>query len=147
MQSQQNLHTVCPPASAHQVLLRLEHPVLLESSSRQKVSDSKELQEVPGTDQIHKAFPSSKSKPRRLGRVTVRQAKIQRRLSGKPCLLKESEWPSCLPRRGSDQSSHLERTLFYLLNLVSRFPALCAVCLAGAGDGMQLSLSHIRSCQ
>lgn len=63
MQSQQNLHTIPLTASVHLTLLRLKHPILLESSWRQKVSNSKELQEVPETDQIHKAFPSSKSKP------------------------------------------------------------------------------------
>lgn len=59
VQSQQNLHTVCPTASVHQTLLRLKHPILLESS-RQKGSNSKELQEVPETDQIHRPFLPSR---------------------------------------------------------------------------------------
>lgn len=53
VQSQEDLHTVGPPASVVQrIFLRWKHPVFLGSSLRQKVSSSTQLQEVPETARI-----------------------------------------------------------------------------------------------
>jgi predicted DNA-binding protein (MmcQ/YjbR family) len=85
----------------------VQHSVPRRSLLRQEANNSKELQQVPRTDQIHQApfFPKSTWTSRVL-RVTLRQDKLQRWLWNQPSLLKEAttanpsrrnkKWLSCL---------------------------------------------------